>query len=285
MYFEGDSLRLDTMSYGPEAHGMNGELFWYRKPYKISMFPSKEVDLKASRVQIRNALRDKAWSFGDQIWHLKAEGRALLQSAKGTPATRHCWSVKEVAGEIFLVLSGNQVDCDMLSHPVYQIVEFEEDKMSLRFAPKERVETKSLILIDADEPDISEFQLCNRYLNMGLPSHQYYYQGTSLVGGHYFIKKTLDQYYDKEVSDFTGTVRVRFIVNCEGKTGRFETATYDSSYKKVDEVRIAQHLEDITRQLGPWIPGTYGGQGGAPIDTYCFIAYKIKDGEVVDILP
>lgn len=285
MHFEGESLRIDTMLYKPEEYGMKDELFWYRKPYKISMYPTKEVNLKASRIQIRNALRDKSWRFGDEIWHLKAEGMALIQSSKENPATKHCWSVKEVQGDIFLVLSGNQVDCDMLSHPIFQIVAFEEDQVTLQYAPEDKIETKSLTLTEAQEPGVSDFQLCNRHLNIGLPSHQYYYQGTSLIGGHYHIRKILDKGFDPEGTDFTGTVRVRFIVNCEGKTGQFETAVYNPSYERVQELELAEKLERLTRQLGPWIPGTYGGKGGAPIDTYCFIAYKIKDGEVVDILP
>jgi hypothetical protein len=285
MLIEADTLRIDTTVYGPEDFGMSGPFFTYRRPYSISMYRPEDAQLMASRIEIRNMLREKAWGFGEEVWHLKAEGEALIQPAIDEPANQHCWSVKEVGGSIFLVLSGNQVGCDMLSHPLYQVVDFDDEALSLRFAEKDEIKKRELRLIEAGEPEVSDFQLCNRYLNLGLPSHHYYYQGTRLVGGHYLIRKILKEHYDAGGGDFTGLVRVRFVVNCEGKTGLFETVCYDQDYMKVEKDTLAGHLEDITRKLGPWVPGTYSGQGGQPIDTYCFIGYKIKDGEVVDILP
>ena len=81
----------------------------------------------------------------------------------------------------------------------------------------------------------------------------------------------------------SGFVRIRFVVNCEGKAGRFRLLQSDYNYQetKFDD-RIITQLEDITRGIEKW-QVLYKDE--IPIDYYFYLIFKITDGEITEILP
>jgi hypothetical protein len=82
----------------------------------------------------------------------------------------------------------------------------------------------------------------------------------------------------------TGYVTIRFVVNCEGKTGRFRVQEMDMNYqpRKFGETLTKQLLE-LTKQLEGWfLPQD---EAKAVYDYYQYLTFKIENGKLTEILP
>tara|TARA_R110002020_G_scaffold444853_1_gene656494 strand:- start:2053 stop:2316 length:264 start_codon:yes stop_codon:yes gene_type:complete len=84
-------------------------------------------------------------------------------------------------------------------------------------------------------------------------------------------------------SDQNGFIRLRFIVNCEGKTGRFRVLQSDENFEEMEfDNKIVNQLVTITKGIEKW--GIFYRQDD-PIDYYMYLIFKIKDGQLTEILP
>lgn len=80
-----------------------------------------------------------------------------------------------------------------------------------------------------------------------------------------------------------GYVIIRFMVNCEGLTGRYRVETLNKEYIKTDiEDRIVSQLIEITKNLDGWEIGTYED---SVYDYYQYLTFKIENGNLIDIMP
>jgi uncharacterized protein YfbU (UPF0304 family) len=81
----------------------------------------------------------------------------------------------------------------------------------------------------------------------------------------------------------TGYVTIRFIVNCEGKTGRFRVQEMDNNYQVIslDKALVTQILK-LTKDLDGWIVGVYDNK---KFDYYQYLTFKIKNGSIEEIMP
>ena len=81
----------------------------------------------------------------------------------------------------------------------------------------------------------------------------------------------------------SGLIRIRFVVNCKGETNRFRLLGADENWQA-----FTFH-EDITTQLMAIAKGLDGWQpldlDGTPVDYYQYLVFKMKDGEIIDIMP
>jgi len=133
--------------------------------------------------------------------------------------------------------------------------------------------------------DEASFELCNdeKY------AVQYYaFTSTknehSYTGGGYALKKHFNEKYSvQNVKKETGLVRIRFMVNCKGETGRFRVIGMDSSYQeKVFDASISDQLLRLVKELKGWKPFVNGER---TIDYYQYLIFKIQDGKIIEILP
>lgn len=80
-----------------------------------------------------------------------------------------------------------------------------------------------------------------------------------------------------------GYITVRFLVNCEGKTGWFRITHLNSDLK---EIRLDEELENkllkFTKSLDGWMPKEIKG---LKVDYYQYLTYKIENGKVSEVLP
>jgi len=286
-YILNDSLHVDTMVYAKNKFNLKDEKLAYRPPYWISSIKASSRNPGLNRVKVRNKLRGLSWNLGENSFHFQEDQKVLFQENENSPAETYCWRIYDKNELIFLGIQGNHLDCENGAFPIFQITNIGDKKVDVRYIKKGQIREESMRRVDhSGEVVMAKFQLCNRHLNLNNPGHHYYYKGTELVGGHYKIKKKLASEFTPKEGGFTGIVRVRFIVNCEGKTGKFEVESFDNEYKKVinPDYEVNQLLS-VTQNLEPWIPGKFTTDNPTPIDTYIFIGYKLKDGNVVDILP
>jgi hypothetical protein len=130
--------------------------------------------------------------------------------------------------------------------------------------------------------DDLSFKVCNgddkilQYFNLG--------EGPVYNGEKSKILNTFKSNY-KPISDKkeNGLIRIRFIINCEGKAGRFRVlqSGYDYQEKKFNQEIVSQLL-NITKRIENW-EVFYNKE--VPVDYYMYLIFKIKNGQLTEILP
>jgi hypothetical protein len=116
----------------------------------------------------------------------------------------------------------------------------------------------------------------------------YYYPAVQYYGEFKAIKQYYSRFYDSEkfklLADNSGIVRIQFTINCKGETGLYAVENCDYNYKacNINEV-IVEELLSLTKKLNGWIPAK--DKQNETIDSHKFLAFKIKNGAIVDILP
>jgi len=133
-----------------------------------------------------------------------------------------------------------------------------------------------------NELDNANFKTCNgdekilQYFNLG--------EGPQYIRGKSETLNTFKTQY-KPITDNSqsGFIRIRFIVNCEGKAGRFRILQSDYDYQEVEfDVRIVTQLMDLTKEIQNW---KIFYRNEIPIDYYFYIIFKISNGQLTEILP
>lgn len=133
-----------------------------------------------------------------------------------------------------------------------------------------------------DSLESPEFQLCNDE-NLAM---QYFNDSKGLLydGGMIAVYDTFKNTYVKPVGvNDSGLVRIRFIVNCKGETGRFRILQSDEYYQEtVLDEKITEQLLKTTQNIKGWQIKEYQNISR---DYYQYLIFKIQGGELVKILP
>ena len=133
-----------------------------------------------------------------------------------------------------------------------------------------------------DQIDKLDFKVCHgdnrvlQYFNLG--------EGPVYKGEKSRIINTFKSKY-KSVNDKSenGLIRIRFIVNCEGKAGRFRVLQSDYNYQETEfDKEIVSQLMTITKGIEDW---AVFKRNEATVDYYMYLIFKIKDGQLTEILP
>lgn len=130
--------------------------------------------------------------------------------------------------------------------------------------------------------DETDFQTCNGDDRIV----QYYALGEkTYIGEKWAIEQTFkEQYIAPKMDGESGLIRVRFVINCKGKSGRFRLISMDSKYqeKKFDS-KITTQLLNITKSLDGW--KVFRNQQQKTLEYYQYLIFKIKDGQLNEIMP
>ncbi|MCD4747667.1 MAG: hypothetical protein K8R58_15335 [Bacteroidales bacterium] len=131
------------------------------------------------------------------------------------------------------------------------------------------------------EIDNPNFILCDsnnikQYYNFGKPM-QIHGEKTNLIkyfSTNYRVSDSLNE---------RGYVTIRFVVNCQGVTGRFRVYEMDNDCKsKKFSSNITQQILLLTKNFNQWI---IGEKDGVKYDYYQYLTFKIEDGKIKEILP
>lgn len=129
--------------------------------------------------------------------------------------------------------------------------------------------------------DKRDFYLCNKadifqYHNNELALE---YKGEKIALDSVFREK----YVTPAGATGSGLIRIRFVVNCKGETDRFRVIAMDEQYRETQfDNRVVQQLLAICKSLDGWIPKKYQGK---EIDFYQYLIFKIKEGQLIEIMP
>ena len=87
--------------------------------------------------------------------------------------------------------------------------------------------------------------------------------------------------YQKKGED--GYLTVRFLMNCKGEKDRFRTLAISRKYKpKEFSEKLSLPVIEAVKKMDGWQVAMFNGQ---PYDSYNMLTFKIKDGQIVDIIP
>ncbi|MEM9338502.1 MAG: hypothetical protein AAGA66_07215 [Bacteroidota bacterium] len=114
-----------------------------------------------------------------------------------------------------------------------------------------------------------------------------YYNSTPdgrYLHGKYALLDTVYGHLDpSKLTGQDGSLVFRFVVNCEGRPGRFIAEGYDAGYQKVEfQQETIDHLFEIVKKLKEWRPVVIREEAR---DAYFYLNIKIEKGEIIDILP
>lgn len=129
--------------------------------------------------------------------------------------------------------------------------------------------------------DGSDFKTCNADEQI----IQYFNDGKSLQykGGKPDIDSIFFSAYQAVKKNQSGLIRIRFVVNCLGETGRFRLISCDPDYQPFQFTpEISDQLMQITKSMKGWQPKIWKSM---EIDYYQYLVFKIENGKLTHILP
>lgn len=129
--------------------------------------------------------------------------------------------------------------------------------------------------------DSESFKLCKDDSKV----YQYFNDGNGLEyeGEKRAIIEIFESQYKSKRNAQTGLIRIRFIVNCNGQTGRFRVLGMDRKYREKEfHSSITSELLRIVKSLNKWKPKSVNGE---LVDYYQYLIFKIENGEILEILP
>ena len=101
--------------------------------------------------------------------------------------------------------------------------------------------------------------------------------------------KSIYDYFDKNLNPFlfvkglNGYITIKFVINCKGNTDRYRIFSINNEYLTVQFPKeITDTLLNLTSKMDAWTEGQYQGE---KYDCYKHLTFKIRDGQLVDILP
>lgn len=129
--------------------------------------------------------------------------------------------------------------------------------------------------------DDSTFQIC--YRESGVFQYFNFSQGMKYSGERTALREAFEEAYQPLNVAESGMVRIRFVVNCKGETGRFRMMASNENYEPFTfNSQITNQLLEITKSLDGWMPLPNIEE---PKDYYQYLVFKIADGEIKEILP
>lgn len=136
------------------------------------------------------------------------------------------------------------------------------------------------ILFDSalDDPN---FKLCNTEEQV----IQYFNDGKSILyeGGKPAIDAIFSAGYQPVAKNESGLVRIRFIVNCLGETGRFRLMSSGLDYQPFEfSPKITDQLLELTKSMKGWKPKIWKD---LKVDYYQYLVFKVEAGKLTHILP
>ena len=123
------------------------------------------------------------------------------------------------------------------------------------------------------------FKVCNEnYIG------QYYNTEESpYFNGKNNFRNYIDSNYENKNYVDSGYFNIRFIINCEGKAGRFivHENNLDLEPKKFNK-DLKNQLIELTTEIKQWNPLYLHEENR---DSYMYVSYRIEHGEITEIIP
>jgi hypothetical protein len=240
----------------------------------------------ASMDSMKNKFSIQNTCWGNSNYRICFEDSTLqILNIENQTAIYKCFKIENIQGINFLNLYGNKWDCNpYFQFFKYQIIQKSSNSIVLRGFFDDKFNELSLKKTNNFVKSKDDFYVCNDLIYQNNPIHRYYYSAPVYNGGIYNITKTYNLKYRKpEDIKESGLIRIRFLINCKGETGRFEMIEMDNNYViKTFHASISTQILNICKALNEWTPGR---RNNVNLDSYKFLTFKIKDSEIIEIFP
>ncbi len=283
---DSQTIRLDTSTYALSQWMLSYDELRLTGAYPMTFRRLVESPIDSSA--IHKALSGYSWETDSVSYHFHADGSACLKNMKMADVAVHCWQLAQIGRSVFVIIKGNQTNCDGNFQYPLQIARLSvgeiqcqgggpqtNDRLLLRRGARLATDTGC-------EPN--GFQPCRTYIFSPFSLYPYFfYQRGRLFDIQQVVER---EYKPLALPGQSGLIRFRFVVNCRGIAGRFEILEVDESYKKCSfDSRITNQLNAICRTKLPTLePGKPNGES-EPVDTVCLLTFRLKDGLITEIFP
>ncbi|MEM7105973.1 MAG: hypothetical protein AAF502_22750 [Bacteroidota bacterium] len=276
---DNQELSLDTFNFNLIA--LDNDKLSYQSGNLTTMVRLRSPLTNRSKSELDDLLANSVWSNtkGDKSFEF-SDSTATV-SRNGNLEIR-CWDSFAYKNYLLLFFIENK-SCEGAAGRIYQVVDFSENRLIL--LGNNELESGRIVLTrQKDMPIVDQnsdhFQLCGFYAGRSHLSVSDAHE----MGGR-FIQNTFSENFQCNASwkGITGFLRLKFMVNCEGKTGMLSWQTMDKFYKSmVVPTSLTDHLEDIFELTGNWKPLE---RNDYIHDAWKSIIFKIEDGNLVSIAP
>ncbi len=136
------------------------------------------------------------------------------------------------------------------------------------------------------EIDTSKFEPCH---DDQILEYYNFSNGLNYDGEKIAIELAFRERYQYDVTEGqTGYITIRFVVNCNSETGWFRIEQMDNQYQAMSfNEDLVNKLLVITQSLKGWKIGKFDDPGyeNEVYDYYQYLTFKMKDGQIIEILP
>lgn len=275
-----DTLRLDSLVYPPKLWHIDGDLLRLGLLYPMVFRRLADVPLDVKTVH--KQLAGRVWQTDSLVYQFYESGKVCIENPQINERTVHCWQTVQRGPSVFLTIRGNQHTCDGNYKPLWQLTKLVSGQFSAIGWNGKRVGEMPFRFVRAltaeDSCRSTGLQPCDNCL---LP--MYSVRVSNVNEKAYQVKKLLrDRFQAIDLPGQSGLVRMQFVVNCRGETGRFELVGFSETYAPMTfDPRLTKQLTTICQtQIIP-IWQTQDVKTRAYDETVRF-SVRLKDGAIVE---
>lgn len=283
---QNDTVRLDTVHYAPGLITVQNGLLRIGKFYPMTFRLFTDVPLDSALVQ--QQLAGRVWQSDSSTVALFADGRVTIENRTTKQRTAHFWRLARFGSSVFLVIRGNQYDRNRDYTPLWQLTEitpmaFRAVGWNSRAVATETFrQVRTIRASESAQP--GGFQTCS---NCFTPA--FFAMNPGRSARRYDLLQLVAQHYQPVVlPGQSGLLRISFVVNCQGESGRYELTGLDTDYcPKTFDVRITGQLLAFCRNYVATDATLRESDqpDNRPNDIAVLLTFRLTDGRITDLLP
>ncbi|GAB4047209.1 hypothetical protein [Spirosoma litoris] len=282
----GESVRLDTIHYAPKLITLQSDLLRIGTNYPMVF--RRYTDFPLDSATVYQQLNGRIWQSDSLTISLFANGQASLENIATKQRTAHFWRLAQFDRSVFLVILGNQTNWDSGYKIIWQLSSVASNLLQAigwngcRIAAEPFRFVRNLSAGETCKPN--GFQTCDNCFRS-------IWAESMLTRGQkrYDIVQLFNKYYQpiNQLGE-SGLVRIQFVINCSGESGKTEINGFDEDYcPKQFDSRITSQLLAICRDYIVTDQSIRQPDSNRDLfhDAFISLAFRFKDGRITDILP
>lgn len=282
----GDSVRLDTIHYAPRLVQLENNLLRIGSLEPMVFRRFKTIPIDSARAI--HELNGRVWQCDSLRISLFANGQVSLENMLTKQRTAHYWRLARFDTSVFLIIWGNAHNRNSGYKASWQLSQVSANQVQFigwnghRIAVNTGRKIRNLTPNDVCQP--SDFQTCaNCFMKHWYTS--VFYQPDKRYSLTQLVEK---QYQPVQEVDQSGLLTIRCVLNCAGEIGPLEVKGYGDDYcPRVFATQIVDQFLKICRDYvaKPDFLRTNKDSVEPPTDTVVSLTFRLKNGQLIDILP
>jgi len=275
-----NKLTVDTVQ--TDLIALSEDTFMNRGNYRFLLRRVKDIPIEKDEGELRSFLKNTSWVSGDRKLHFDKE-KIYTESEKGLTEIR-CWNIEKYNDYAFLYQTGYWMDCDRFKGRVMQIVKADDEELHLSVW-NEVDKYDAIYTKEKETPDFDNllnnrpFQSCSASrIPSGGDVGRVHEGGGTAIKNHFY-----DNYkVTKNIENENGLLILKFVVNCEGESGRFEVSGMNNEYQHHEfHTDLTNQIIKLGKSLEGWMPFEHEDKY---YDSLRRIKFRITNGQIKIII-